>query len=571
MNKILRSFLTFFLNMASLALMVVAILPASALFRFVLHTDFPKLIKQDYSGIWAYQTMLLCPIGIGVASVCLIWAAILYVFKRRIWAGIFIVFLVFNLLITFIGLPVATIFYTKKDISHKTIAEVKSDIMRKKEDARKKLKEISKLDLFEQKNILTTLNSPQDNSLIPEWEAFGKRVVNFVPDDKMAANRHYLLDDAIEALMQYYDNPEALVAIKSIEKELRNTTTPKEKILFSKIFMGIQNAANPPYQILTEENIAKQAEARQIYLEAERGFEGLRLSGNLVKEGEYLVKLRLYKDALARYRQALNAPYVDSESDAMAAGRGFADALILAGISNNLEDLKTAIYWQKRVLKKGIGIQWINKEIIKLWILYDSYSDLCHRENLPIDPNVIEWKFKIDGEYKRKELEKKFGRFEDKSDLFWDLGDYYYRSLNFDLAEQTLLDGIKYTKEWEASGKPIKHDIHMDEGMFHDLLKDLYVIMGKYDEAIKQVEEFKSLIAKKPKDRYYSKSYNIILNEKLDHYILALKYARDHKISPRDLKYSNSFEYFFIDFDEPEWVTWDQKYKELLPRVKNMR
>jgi hypothetical protein len=101
----------------------------------------------------------------------------------------------------------------------------------------------------------------------------------------------------------------------------------------------------------------------------------------------------------------------------------------------------------------------------------------------------------------------------------------------------------------------------MEEYMFRDLLKNLYVIMGEYDKAIEQVEEVKSIMAKKPKDRYYSKQNSIIFDEKQDHYILALKYARDQKIPPKELQYTNDSDYSFIEFDVPGWVTWNQKYK----------
>ncbi|MFA6601048.1 MAG: hypothetical protein WCU74_08570 [Candidatus Omnitrophota bacterium] len=562
MNKLFRFVLVFLLIFVSLALIVVGGIPLAILLRMVRHVEFSKLLEYDYSAIWAYQTLAVQPVGSVITSICLVWVVILWICRMRVTTWIFAVLFLINLCVTYGGMPMAVISAAKKNTQQKKPETGQLELAKKKEDARQKLNKISELNPHEQKDILNVLNVPQDSRLIPEWEAFGKRLVNLTPDPTMSASRHYLLGDAIQALAQY-QTPDALAAIESIEKELRVTTAPKEKILFSTIYIDKQKAVNPPYQRLTEEVIAKQPEMRRIYLGIEQGIKELQLSGNLVAEAKNLAKQKRYAEAIEKYRQALTAASAYSEEDTREAGRGFVDVLVMAGGSQNLENLVIAIQWQKNILKKGIGIQWVNREIIKLWHLYEYYSVQGQKSNVPIDPNLMELNFKVDGESKRKELEGKYKNFDDKSNLFWDLASYYYSNLDYKEAESVLTEGIRYVQDWKAAGKPINRDKHMEEYMFRDVLKNLYLILGRYDESIEQVKKLKEITANAPKDRYYSERSKIINNAKYDHYILALEYARDHKIPPRELKYAEDINYSFIEFDSPGWVTWNDKCKEL--------
>lgn len=199
----------------------------------------------------------------------------------------------------------------------------KSKLKMSQEQARNNLKNADQLTSFDLAQSLHRLNQSKDPALIPHWLRIGK--------DAIVKGDRYGLRSSLENLSRYYGNYEALAAIEQLEKELKTSSAPKTKMMFSYLFGYKQDAINPPYRFVNEEVLSKSDELMTKYLEIEESYKQLRKDKELVQRGDALTKEGRFEAALPFYKGALRSEYVFTDEERMEAKRRIVKNLLLSG------------------------------------------------------------------------------------------------------------------------------------------------------------------------------------------------------------------------------------------------
>lgn len=559
--KIFRILLVIVAVIISLLLLLAFATLIALIVKYIGNDELREVYSRDLSLIPQIQAQII-PFSFKLAIGYVVWAGILFAIRMKRMMWLFCVLAILTGVVGAFGFPVVNAILTKP--------VTKEDKIEKYEEAEERarigkesLENIDELSFKELGAALEAVDNPPAKSHIPLWVVYAKRVINEWPKEEQILMKEFSLEKATKMISRHYGSLEALDAIREIEDELMNSTAEKSIIMFTYVNMAKAEIANPPYLVIEgdieqkrkifSETLQKAESEKDIIYEAPRSAEKAK---KLAKEGNYNAAFKLYK-------QALDSKFIFSDKEKIDVGRGFVDVLLEVNNANNLEDWENAIAIQKLILKKGKGVQFLNVEILKLWKLYEGYQALVKKTNQPVKSSLIEKELEMDAAREKQELERRFDHFGDKSHIFWDLGGYYYRHLDFESAESTLLEGVKYVQALKAAGTEINRSRHMSEDMFRDLLKNLYLILGRYEDAIEQIKEMKTLLMNAPMDRYYSKRNTVTSSARFDHYILALERARQKKLKPMDLQYSDDFNYSFITFEDPDWIEWAEKNKEI--------
>ncbi len=531
------------------------------------------LISRDFSLLSQMNSFQIVPAGIFVAAVYGVWAVVLLILRMKKTSLVFFILGFLSICISFVGLPMVAAVFSHHERVEKTRGAEEAN--RKQEemlkDASKQIKKIETLPLSSLAGYLQVLDKNQDEKTIPYWSYYAKKLIEEWPSDKRLQLKEFAFQDVTEALEKHYGSVTAIDALNTIETALRNSKSKKSRMFFTYLYFAKKGVANPPYLKISELSEERRNRLIQSYEEAVAAEKILYAPARLEKQGDKLFKIKKYNEALSIYKEVLSSPYIFSEEEEIQIGRKFVDAVLALRRTGSLADLEKAILYQKRILKNSLGLQGVHRGVLNLWKLYDEYAKRATEEKISIPDGLIERSFKSDGAEEKARLEKKYDHFKDKSYVFWDLAGYYFRNMNFEKTEKTLLGGAEYAESLELERKVRNSDQHMASYMFRDVLKDFYLILGRYDESLEQIAKYRELSNAMLHDEHFSKRNNLILNEKLDHFVLAVEYAKEHKISPVDLNYVNSFNYNFIEFDTPDWITWDASYDALWQRVKDIK
>jgi len=216
-------------------------------------------------------------------------------------------------------------------------------------------------------------------------------------------------------------------------------------------------------------------------------------------------------------------------------------------------DVVVAIYYQKVVLEKETGEQFLNQEILALWNLYDEY-----RKSRGPNEEILEKELDINPEYFDKFLAEHQTEGNESQGFYKDVGMYYYRRLHFAKADQYLtralelkgqnkdeLPKVKQPLLYEVLDEMNKEDIEgrdkfFKETLFHELLRNLYLIQGRYDAAIKQQDW---LISNISVSRKYAMATHLY-RRKANHMRDVLLEAKARNLNPKLFEMDSS-EYVF--------------------------
>ncbi|MBI3633511.1 MAG: hypothetical protein HY226_04435 [Candidatus Vogelbacteria bacterium] len=138
-------------------------------------------------------------------------------------------------------------------------------------------------------------------------------------------------------------------------------------------------------------------------------------------------------------------------------------------------DLESAIKTQKRIVRLGTHAQYFNSRISTLRELIDEYKAKrgnnfeALNEQSEIDNEVVK---NIFNEYKKNYKSDRYALLK--------VAAYYYGRLHFEEAENTYLKGLRTQR--------INYHDNAEDYYFHEGLRNLFMIQGRYVEALKENE-----------------------------------------------------------------------------------
>ena len=186
--------------------------------------------------------------------------------------------------------------------------------------------------------------------------------------------------------------------------------------------------------------------------------------------------------------------------------------------NNNLE---LAIKTQKRIIQLGQSPVYINREISGLWDLIDKYKMIGGHQAESLDEKSATPK-NID-----KQVREKFKRSGERY-IQLILALYYYKHLYFEEAEEVYWRGLRTQR--------VDYHDNAEDYLFHQGLLGLYMIEGKYAEALQQNEWF----LRNTNDKTTTYYHNILDLSSF------LKKAEQDKLDPNHIKYGSDANGYFV-------------------------